>query len=117
MNAINKSSNKYIPDYLWDLDVSKLYQYLDTLTLQQEGALFNIIILLTIFFTLFSILGIFFGNEIIKYFKLENKYTWLSKFLLIRAKFQRYYLMWNILVLFFLCILGLGINLLAFILG
>ena len=35
--------------------INILYQYLDTLTLHQEGALFNLIILISILFNLFSI--------------------------------------------------------------
>ena len=45
-----------------------LINYLDSLTLLQEGGLFHIIIFSTILVIIFDILGIFFGNEIIKYF-------------------------------------------------
>ena len=105
----------WVNDFISAINI--LYRYLDTLTLHQEGALFNLIILISILSNLFSILGIFFGNEIIKYFKIENKYPWLRSFLLIRAKFQRYYLMWNIFMLFVFCLFGIGINLLAFFVG
>nr|WVH38266.1 hypothetical protein [Trametes maxima] len=80
---IDISLNKFISDFnfLGNFDLNKFYSYLDTLSLHQEGALFNIIVLLVILLTVFSIIGVFFGNEIIKYFDLENKYPRLNTFL------------------------------------
>lgn len=117
LEDINKSGNNLIPDFIWNLDITKLYGYLDTLTLQQEGALFHLVVLLTILMIVFNILGIFFGNEIIKYFNIENKFPSLSNFFKLRAELQRYYLMWNITILFVLSIGALGINILVFNLG
>lgn len=119
LEEVKKSSSNFISDFnfLFSFDLNKIYNYLDTLTLQQEGALLHIIILLTMLVTIFNILGIFFGNEIIKYFNLENKFPKLSNFLKLRAKLQRYYLMWNVFILFVLCIGALGINILVFIVG
>ena len=94
-----------------------LINYLDSLTLLQEGGLFHIMIFSTILVIIFDILGIFFGNEIIKYFNIENKFPSLSNFFKLRAELQRYYLMWNIAILFVLCIGALGINILVFNLG
>ena len=94
-----------------------LINYLDSLTLLQEGGLFHIMIFSTILVIIFDILGIFFGNEIIKYFNIENKFPSLSNFFKLRAELQRYYLMWNITLLFVLCIGALGINILVFNLG
>ncbi len=107
----------FVSGLLVDFDLNKFYSYLDGLSLHQEGALFNIFVLLVILVTIFSILGVFFGNEIIKYFDLENKYPKLSTFFKVRAKLQRYYLMWNIFILLSLCIFGLFINILAFSFG
>ena len=119
LNEIKKDGNNFISDFnfIWDFDLNKFYSYLDTLSLHQEGALFNILVLLTMLVTLFSVLGIFFGNEIIKYFDLENKFPRLSTFFKVRTKLQRYYLMWNLFLLFSLCIVGICMNLLAFVVG
>ena len=94
-----------------------LINYLDSLTLLQEGGLFHIMIFSTILVIIFDILGIFFGNEIIKYFNLEQKFPKLNKFFKLRANLQRYYLMWNIFLLFVLCIFSIGIDILVFIAG
>ena len=91
-----------------------LINYLDSLTLLQEGGLFHIIIFSTILVIIFDILGIFFGNEIIKYFKLEERFPRLGIFFRLRLKFQRYYLTWNILILFLVCFTGIYVNLLLY---
>jgi len=102
--------NKFISN-LPDLNLNVLYEYLDTLTLLEEAAFLHIIAFLIIIFIIVNILGALFGNEIINYFKLESKFPKLNKFFKIRAQLQKYYLMWNIFSLFFICIVGLGINL------
>lgn len=84
------------------------------MTLLQESALLHIIIYIYILATVFNILGIFFGNEVIKYFELENKYPKLHIFFKLRAKFQRYYLIWNISILLVVCFLGIFLDLLVF---
>ena len=117
LGEIQNLINNFISDFILNFDLKVIYNYLDSLTLHQEGALFHIIIFSTILVTIFNILGIFFGNEIIKYFNIENKFPSLSNFFKLRAKLQRYYLMWNITILFVLCIGALGINILVFILG
>ena len=108
---------KFLPDFIWDIDLNKIYQYLDSLTLVQEGALLHIVVLITMLVTVFNILGAFFGNEIIKYFNIEERFPCLSNILKIRAKLQRYYFLWNIFILFILCIGALAINILVFITG
>ena len=46
-----------------------------------------------------NILSVLFGNEIIRYFNLEEKFPRLGLFFRLRLKFQRYYLIWNVLIL------------------
>ena len=65
---------------------------------------------LSLIFTSINILGALFGKEIIRLFKLEERFPKLSIFFSLRAKFPRYYLVWNVILLFSLCISGLGIN-------
>ena len=84
------------------------------MTLLQESALLHIIIYIYILATVFNILGIFFGNEVIKYFELENKYPKLHIFFKLRAKFQRYYLFLIFFTLFLVCALGIFLDFLVF---
>ena len=50
------------------------YDFLNSLTLIQEVALMHIFLLITIFFSILSILAVLSGNEPIKDFNLEKKY-------------------------------------------
>jgi hypothetical protein len=93
-----------------------LYQdYLSTLTLMQTGALFHIIVSIFRIFCLFTIIGIFYGETLIRYFKLEEKYPKLAKFIQIRRKFQQYYFALNMLLIFIALSTVIYANILVFI--
>jgi len=53
------------------------------------------------------------GNEIINYFKLEEKFPKLTAFLRLRLKFQKYYLTLNFSLIFLLIFASIQINLLV----
>ena len=61
-----------------------------------------------------NILSVLFGNEIIRFFNLEERYPKLGIFFKLRIKLQRYYLMWNVSILFTVCLFGIVVNLLLF---
>ena len=88
-------------------------KYLDSLTLLQESALLHMLMFTYIICTLFTIIGVFFGNELINYLDLENKNRYLSSFLKIRARLQRYYLIWTIFMLFVVSLAGLFLDILT----
>lgn len=67
---------------------SQYTQFLSTLTTTQVGAVAYIIISLTIIFLLINILLAHYGDKIIYYFKLEEKYPKLSKFIMLRKIFN-----------------------------
>lgn len=102
--------NNFIPS----LSPEILSEFFDSLTFGQLAAFLNIIIFFLLVLTVFSILSALFGNEIIKYFKIEEKYPRLNTFFKIRSTLQKYYLMWNILTLFGLCLLGIGFDIYIF---
>ena len=72
--------------------LQNFYDFLDTLSLWEEAAFLHILIFLCLIFTVFNILAVLFGNEIVKYLKLESKFSSLGTFFLLRSKLQRYYL-------------------------
>ena len=109
------NNNKFMDDFDIKSFIKDIYDYLDTLTQIQELSLLHTLIFIIIILNLYSILGIFFGNELIKYFDLENKLPKLAFFFKLRTKFQRYYLIWNIFASFILCILALTLDVLTFI--
>ena len=54
-----------------------------------------------------NILSVLFGNEIIRFFNLEERYPKLGIFFKLRIKLQRYYLMWSVFyVIYLLYFLG-----------
>lgn len=102
-------------NFISDFNIQTFYNYLDSLTLFEEASLLNILIYIILLCSIINIIAIFFGNEIIRYLNLENKFPKLSFFFKLRAKFQRYYFLWNSLIIVFVCIFGICLNLLVFI--
>lgn len=86
------------------IDLNTLYNYLDSLTLFQEAALFHLFVFGFIFITLISLAMTLFANEIINYFKLENLHPLIKKMLILRLKFQKYYFILNFALLFIVII-------------
>ena len=95
--------------------INEYYDFLNSLTLQQECAFINILLFLLIILVIFNFLAIFLGNEFISYFKLESKFPSLAYFFKLRTKYQKYYLIWNTVILFFICFIGVFINILSLI--
>jgi hypothetical protein len=111
-NEGNKTNFLSIPNF----PITKLYEYLDSLTMLQESSLLHIIMFSILLITVINILGVLFGDFIIKYFNLEKSFPKLGIFFRLRAKYQRYYLIYNVILLFTVCIFGIGLNILLFIL-
>lgn len=100
-------SNKLISDF----NLESFYKYLNSLNLIELSALYHILVLVAIAFLSFNILSAVLGNEIIKYFKLEE--TKLAAFLRLRLKFQKYYLTLSFSLIFLLIFVSIQINLLV----
>ena len=99
MDEINKLIENSKKNFI-SLDISSFYDYLDNLSLLDELALFYIIILTSLISIGFNITSVFFGNEIIIYFNLEQKFPRLAFFFRLRSQFQKYYLIINLSLLF-----------------
>lgn len=104
---IEKSQNNFV-----SLDFISFYDYLNTLTVLQETVLFHLLVLIAIIGIVFNIASVFFGNEFIKYFNLETKFPKFAIFFKLRSKYQKYYLILNISLMFILCLGGIFINIL-----
>lgn len=61
-------------------------------------ALSHLVLLLVLMYILFSILTIFYSNYLIVYFNLQERFPRLKTILEYRMKFQRYYIIYNIVV-------------------
>jgi hypothetical protein len=101
--------NNYIGSYF-----DFLNNFLSNLTLLQKGAVAHIIASIFIIFCLFSILSAVFGDFLITYFKLEEKWPKLAKWVQLRIKLQYTYIVAN--AIFILLTLGyiIYVNILVF---
>lgn len=108
IKSIMNGSDKFISD----LNFQVYFDYLNSLTQIQEGSFIHILLFLTILFSIINILAAFLGNELIAYFNLEKKYPKLSLFFRLRVKFQRYYILVNILYILLVSIVSVVFNLL-----
>jgi hypothetical protein len=70
-------------------------------------------VLLLITILSFNVLSAVLGNEIIKYFKLEENFPKLAGLLKLRLKFQKYYLILSFSLMFLIIIASILINLLV----
>jgi len=92
-------SNKFIPD---NFNIYNLYENFSN---DQLGGIGLILFSQVILASAISIVFIFFGEFLIQRYDLENKYPKLAKFIQLRRKFQRYYLILNIFYISFIGIL------------
>ena len=93
--------------------LSDIFQFVENLSILQHSVLLDIFLFILLILTVINILSALFGNEIIKYFNLEKRFPRLSLFFKVRASLQRYYLMWNVFILMFVCLFGVCINMMV----
>jgi flagellar basal body-associated protein FliL len=110
-----KKLQEFIDNYQpkFNFDLTNLYSYLETLQLNELSALFHILVLLVLLISAIDILVVFFGNEIIIYLELEKKYSRLAKFIQLRRKFQRYYILFNLFLMILVCLLAIIVNIIV----
>jgi len=116
INSISNSgsgSSTFSDDY----SISKLYHYLDSITITQELSLLNICLFILLLVIVINIVYVFFGNEIIRVLQLEKRWPRLSALIRLRTMYQRYYIMVYSSLLILICIFGIFINLLTFLHG
>lgn len=113
----NSNSNFENPTKLFDSIKSFIESYqewLDMLNVYQKGAIAHILVSALIFSCVTSLAVIYYSDALIKYFNLENKYSWLAKYLGLRRKLQQYYFFLNTIVIISALIVLIFMNVLAF---
>lgn len=78
--------------------------YISTMNSIQLCAISHILVSLCILFLLWNILVAYFGNKLIIYFNIDEKWPRLKKFIELRRKFQDYYIKFNSLFIIMLLI-------------
>jgi len=104
---LNNSGNK--SQYL-----DSLQSLIDGFNYEQNLAMSNILGSLFIIFSLISIISIFYGEKLLIFFDLENRFPKIAKFIQIRRKFQQYYLLMNIGLIIIVLLLIIYVNIVEF---
>ena len=86
--------NNFVSDILNDYK-----EYLSTLTVIEQGALGHLLASIFLFLCLTNIMSIIYGDLLIRYLKLEEKFPKLAKYIQLRRKFQQYYLFLNFILI------------------
>jgi len=116
LTEIVKNSVGPGPDSNSNLTIfNQYYDYLATLTVEQQGALANILLAIVIFFCLITLISVFFGEVLITYYNLEQRLPRLTRIIKIRRTFQKYYFILNSLIIFIVLLAIIFINILTFI--
>lgn len=96
--------------------IEELKQILDAylnwfnhLSLLKQGAVTHIVLSIAMFLSLTSLITVFYGDSLIKYWDIETKYPRIAKYIGLRRKFQQYYFFFNTVGI--LIILGIIISL------
>ena len=92
---------EFITNLLFNFDYQiKLQEWLETLSGLQLFAFSIVCFNGLILNALLSILFILYGDFLIRYFKLEERYPKLAKFIQIRRKLQNFSIKYNLVVIF-----------------
>jgi hypothetical protein len=95
--------------------IENFNNWLASLDYAQNIAFINLSGIFVIMVTLISIIFIFYGNKILDYLNLEQRYPKIAKLILLRRKFQQYYLLWDIFLITIILIAMFLMNLTLFI--
>jgi hypothetical protein len=106
-------SKNYLISNIWE-QVENINQWLSSITYEQNIAFTNLSGTFLIFVTILSIIGIFYGDKLLNYLNLEERYPKIAKYITLRRKFQQFYLLINILIILVVTIIMFVMNLTLF---
>lgn len=112
LNEIFGSSSKN--NFIAEDFIRNYQEYLSNLPLEKVGALGHILLCIAMLFSLFTIGAIFYGDSLIKYYKIEEKFPKLARFIQLRRKFQFYYFTVNISLIIITLLLIIYVNFIVF---
>jgi hypothetical protein len=85
--------------------------FLSSLSTIELGAVVRILMAITFYFCLLNIITAYFGDYLIIYFNLEQKYPKLAKWIRYRRTFQHYYTALNTLAILIVLVFMIYVNL------
>ena len=134
MDEMDISSNKMVEDKQAIMEIYSKYKgsgsnnftdsisqlileyqdFLNSLTLVQLLTILNILIGFLILNCLFTLIAVFYGESLINYFNLDQKFPRLTKFIMLRKKFNQFYFFVNCIVIIIAIISMIYANYLMF---
>lgn len=105
-------TNKFISnigDY-----ITMFQDYLSTLTIYQVYSLLHLNCALLLLLLVFNLASVFYGEYLIKYFKLTSRFPRLAALINLRSKFQLYYFGLNLFLILVILFVLLYINFIVF---
>jgi hypothetical protein len=109
INKTSSSGSNFISYYF-----NSYNDYISNLNTEQLGALAHILASIFILFCLFSIISVFYGDKLLIYLKLEERFPKLAKFIKLRRIFQHYYFLLNTILIIITLIYVIYVNYNAF---
>jgi hypothetical protein len=106
------STTNFIKDFNPFESLQQLYSILN---FEETLALTHLSAAIAILLCLISLVTVFYSEKLIVYFKIEEKYPKIGKFIQLRRKFQNYYFIWNVIIILFVIIGMIYINILILI--
>lgn len=94
--------------------IDQYYQFLSTLTPEQHALLFNSLAIILILTNINSLVAIFYGDKLIKFLKLEEKYPRLKKWIEYRRNFTNYFFKYNLFFIYLIIFSALAVNIFMF---
>jgi hypothetical protein len=94
-NISNSNEGNQLLENFWD----NINSMLSNLSTAQLGALGHILLSVGIYYCVMSIVSSYYGDKLIIYFKLEDKYPKLVKWIKYRRIYQHYNIAYNLLVI------------------
>jgi hypothetical protein len=113
LKYFNDNSHKFLGDNIFEFFtnyVNNLNKFFSTLSFEQYSAVAHLSSAICILVFLFSILSILFGDFLINYFKIEEKYPKLAIILKIRSKFNNFSLFISFTVINFNLLMIIYVN-------
>lgn len=110
INTSSESTNNFVGEYFSTFQI-----YLNSLSTVEQGALASIFFALSVYYCTTGIATYYYGDRAIIYFKLEEKYPRLARWIRYRRTVQHYSIGFNILLLYFIAGYVAYVNILIFI--
>jgi hypothetical protein len=105
-----------VKNNLIDLDVfNQMQSYINNLNVFQTLALSHLFAIILIFLLLIDLMSIYFSDYLLEKFNIKNKYPRICKILEIRRKFQKFYLIKDLIIIIIILVALLYLNIMLFI--